>query len=179
VNSRRRLFERPWLALLAAACGSAALAGDAPAPVAEPTTPAEVAESARMRDPFASPFAEVKSEPEPAIVEPPVDVPVEPELPPPPRPPPTDADWVAAARRVRFQGYARLGDEVLAVVNGRRVQNRDTVSVVHDGRVFRWRVRVEAPSTFELVRIENRVEDAGAAGRPARDSVDDVAAPDR
>ncbi len=74
-------------------------------------------------------------------------------------------DWDEARRRLEIKGVSRIGRDkasgreiYFADVNGRVVEDGGVVSVVWDGRVYRWRVTQVAPSGLQLVKLDCHAE---------------------
>lgn len=78
-----------------------------------------------------------------------------------PRPP----DWDEARRHLDIRGVTRMGRDkstgrasYFAAVNGRVVEEGESVSVVWDGRVYRWRVSGISPAGVQLTKLDLKGE---------------------
>lgn len=122
------------------------------------------AEAAPLRDPFW-PVGYVPRRPEK-----PVAVPVAASrtgvvASPVPAPIGNPVDWDEARRHLEIRGISRIARDktsgraaYFAVVNNKVVEEGEVVSVVWNGRVYRWRVTQIGPAGLQLVKIDTRSE---------------------
>jgi hypothetical protein len=72
-------------------------------------------------------------------------------------------EWDAARKTLEIRGISRLGqskeggERYLAIVNGKVVEEGETVSVVWEGRQYRWKVLAIGPKGVSLTKLDVRV----------------------
>lgn len=78
---------------------------------------------------------------------------------------PRPVDWDAARKSLDIRGISLIGRDrqsnapkYLAVIGGKIAESGDTVSVVFDARVYRWKVVSIGPDGISLVKVDARPE---------------------
>ena len=81
------------------------------------------------------------------------------------QPAPKAVDWEEALRHLDIRGISRVArdrtsgrEAYFAVVNGRIVEEGDTVASSWEGRVYRWRVGQITPNGVQLSKLDSRVD---------------------
>jgi hypothetical protein len=66
-------------------------------------------------------------------------------------------DWKAAAAKISIDGTSRMGDKMLAIINGELKNVGDLVVVIYKGKTYQWKIfGIDSSGKVQLQKQETR-----------------------